>query len=129
MDTTLQLKMDAELVESLEQATATQGLALDQVMTDLARKYVAEARRKSIAREFEAYKGMHSALVEKYLGQHVAVYGGKLIDHDSDAPQLVARVHEQYGRAPVLFVQVEASPEPELKIHSTHIVPQHANPV
>lgn len=128
MNTTIQLTMDAELVETLERTTTAQGVALNQVMADLARKYVAEARRKAIAREFEAYKDMHATLVKKYLGEHVAVYEGKLIDHDSDATQLVKRVHEQYGRAPILFVQVEPSPEPELITHSTHIVPPHANP-
>lgn len=119
MDTTIQLTMDSELAESLTRTTSEQGVALNQVMVDLARKYVADARRKLIALEFEHYRQMHASLVKDYLGQHVAIYGGKLIDHDADATKLVVRTRKQYGRAPILFVQVESSPVPELTIHST----------
>lgn len=127
METTIQIKLDTGLAESLAQTTARQGTTLDQVISDWARKYLVEERRKIIVEEFESYKRLHGTLKSAYLGQHVAIHEGKLIDHDSDAIKLVARVREHYGRMPILFVQVEESTEPELTIHSTQFAQTNGN--
>src|SRR3972149_5799653 len=97
-----QIHMDAKLAESLQQAAEQRGAKVEEVMNDLARKYVREARREKIRLEFESYQKMHAELKAKYLGQHVAIYGGQLIDHDADVSALVKRIRQQYGREPVL---------------------------
>ncbi|MBI4673766.1 MAG: hypothetical protein HY741_19130 [Chloroflexi bacterium] len=118
----LNVKLDAQLVETLKRTTAEQGVTVDQVIDGLARKYIAEARRKIIDREFEHYQTMHAALKEKYLGENVAIHQGQLIDHDSDARALVRRVQKRFGHTPILFIQVEAEPIPELVIRSPRLV-------
>jgi hypothetical protein len=128
MDTMLNLKLDADLVETLKRTTAQEGVTVEQVFDELARRYIAEARRKIIDQEFAHYVQMHAELKEKYLGQNVAIHQGKLVDADPDAMTLVRRVRAQYGRIPILFVQVENEPEKVLTIHSTRIVSEHGNP-
>ena len=117
-----QLPVDAKLAESLQQVAAQRGVSVEEVMNDLARKYVREARREIIRAEFESYQVMHAELKAKYLGQHVAVHQGRLIDHDADVSALVRRVRREHGSIPILFVQVEDEPVKEYVIRSPRLV-------
>lgn len=49
-----------------------------------------------VEREKEAYLAMHPALLAQYLGQHVAIYQGKLVDRDVDLDVLWERIEKQY---------------------------------
>jgi hypothetical protein len=120
--TTIEVSMDAALEESLEQIAAEQGTSVEKVLNDLAKQYVRQARRAKIDQEFQAYQAMHPQLKEKMLGKHVAIHDGQLIDSDSDAMKLVARVQEQFGHIPILFVQVEDQPIREFVIRSPRLV-------
>ena len=42
-----------------------------------------------------------------YLGQCIAVYGGKLVDHDPDCNALTRKVFEKYGRGESFMVLIE----------------------
>jgi hypothetical protein len=117
-----QIHMDAKLAESLQQAAEQRGANVEEVMNDLARKYVREARREKIRLEFESYQKMHTELKAKYLGQHVAIYSGQLIDHDADVSALVKRIRQQYGREPVLITQVHEQAVREFVIRSPRLV-------
>jgi hypothetical protein len=122
MDTTIQIKLDAELAESLKRASAQQGISVEEAIQDLARKYVREARDKIINQEFDHYLAMHADLKAKYLGQHVAIHEGQLVDHDDDPMLLVRRVRGRFGQTPVLITQVEEKPIPEFIIRSPRLV-------
>lgn len=50
----------------------------------------------AVKREMQAYIDLHPILKEKYLGQHVAIFGGKLIDVDKDYGALYQRIDAQY---------------------------------
>lgn len=121
METTIELKLDAGLVERLKQTTAEQGVTLEQVLADLAQKYVADAWERVIDQETESYKILHPHLKDTYLGQHVAIHEGKLIDHDTDASNLVRRVQDKYRRVPILITQVHEQPVREFVIRSPHL--------
>ena len=43
---------------------------------------------------------------ENYKGKFVAVYGGKIVDHDADDRELAKRVYEKYGYHPIYFGRV-----------------------
>jgi hypothetical protein len=116
------VSIDAELEEPLEQIASEQRTSVEKILNDLARRYVRQARRAKIDQEFEAYQAMHPQLKEKMLGQHVAIHNGQLIDSDSDPMTLVARMQEQFGRAPILFTQVDEQPGREITIRSVHFV-------
>ena len=117
-----QVPMDAKLAESLQQVAAERGKPLEAVMNDLARKYLREARREVIKAEFEHYLAMHTELKAKYLGQHVAIHEGRLIDHDSDPMALAHRVRQRYGYIPILITQVSEQPRHEYVIRSPRLV-------
>jgi len=121
MQAVLNIKLDVELVENLERATAAQGVTIDQVMDELARKYLAAARRQAIDREFERYQALHAELKTKFLGENVAIYQGQLVDHDPDAMELVRRVHQQFGSAPVLVTLVRENAVQEFIVKSPRL--------
>ncbi|MEK7277806.1 MAG: hypothetical protein AAB427_10690 [Chloroflexota bacterium] len=121
MNATLQVTLDAELVEALKQTAAQQGVGIENVLADLARKYLREARREKIRREFECYQAMHTELKAKYLGQHVAIHEGRLVDHDADAGTLAKRVRQRFGRLPVMLAHVEDEPIKEYVFRSPRL--------
>jgi hypothetical protein len=117
-----QVPLDAKLAESLRQAAAEQGTNLEDVLNELVEKYLREVRRENLRIEFEHYASMHAELKASYLGQHVAIYEGRLVDHDPDASALVRRIRQRFGRAHVLITQVEDEPIPEYMIRSPRLV-------
>ena len=121
MLTPTQVSLDADLVESLQQIAAEQGLTLDQVISDLARQYLRQARRAKLQREAEAYQALYVDLKSKYLGQHVAIHDGNLVDHDADPVVLVRRVRQRFGHAPILIRQVEEQPDREFVLRSPRL--------
>ncbi len=57
--------------------------------------------------EVAAYVAMHPQLLEKYEDKWVAIYGGQVIDTDSDDVALFERVTDRYGEdTPVFFHRV-----------------------
>ncbi|MBI5649091.1 MAG: hypothetical protein HZC40_01365 [Chloroflexi bacterium] len=121
MMTQTQVSLDANLVESLRQVAAEKGKTLDQVFGDLAQQFLRAEREARLQREQEAYRTLHPELKTKYLGQSVAIYNGEMIDHDADVMTLVRRVRERFGRAPILFCEVEEEPEREYAIRSPRL--------
>lgn len=122
MDAMLNVKLNANLLETLKRTTTEQGVTVDQVFDEMARQYIAHARRKIIDQEFEHYQKMHAALKEKYLGENVAIHEGQLVDHDPDARTLVRRVQKRFGHIPILFTQVDQEPIREYVIRSPRLV-------
>jgi len=46
----------------------------------------------------------------RYAGQHVAFFGGRVVDHDRDDEALAARMFEKFGGAPFYIARVEETP-------------------
>ena len=70
-----------------------------------------DKERFAMDREEAAYRRLHPSLLEKYPGQYVAIYGGELVDYDTDQVKLYLRVKSCY---PGEFVWVApVRPEPE----------------
>jgi len=122
MSTIVQVPLDAELVESLRQIAGQEGVSLENVVSDLVRKYLRDARRQKIRVEVEHYQAMHADLREKHFGQHVAIHDGRLVDHDPDPVALVRRIRQRFGRRPILITQVGDEPIRELVIRSPRLV-------
>ena len=61
-------------------------------------------------REMAAYIALHPQLKEEFFGQYVAIYGGKLIDHDTDRRALYMRMMAQYPDEFVWLSKVEEEP-------------------
>jgi len=67
--------------------------------------------RREREREKNAFRRLHAALREQYLGQYVAIYGGELVDHDANQAALVARIDKKYPDSFVLIRPVRQEPE------------------
>ncbi len=68
--------------------------------------------------EMQVYIALHPLLKEKYFGQYVAIYKGKLIDHDPDHEALYSRIDAQYPNEFVWISPVEEEPLPTLVFRS-----------
>lgn len=78
--------------------------------------------QQAMAQEENAYKAMHHQLLTQYAGEYVAIYQGRLIDHDADELALLERLDANYPHDVVLMRKVEPLPEPELRIRSPRLV-------
>ncbi len=76
----------------------------------------------AINQEMEAYINLHPTLKEKYLGQHVAIYGGQLVDVDKDYGTLYQRIDVQYPDQFVWLATVEEEAMPTLAFRSPRLL-------
>ena len=52
------------------------------------------------------FRERYTELVEKFDGEHVAIYKGSVVDHDRDVRKLAKRVKEKHPMERVLFKYV-----------------------
>jgi hypothetical protein len=83
-----------------------------------------EVADTDVEREMRAYIALHPMLKKKYLGQHVAIFGGQLIDVDKDYGALYNRIDAQYPDVFVWLATVEKEPMPTLVFRSPRYVTQ-----
>lgn len=76
----------------------------------------------AVSRERQAYIALHPMLKQKYLGQHVAIYGGQLIDVDTDYGALYSRIDAQHPDEFVWLATVAEEPIPTLVFRSPRFV-------
>ena len=74
--------------------------------------------------EMEAYIALHPALKADFMGQHVAILDGRLIDHDSNPASLYERIAARYPDRFVWMTAVEEEPLTTLVFRSPRIMPQ-----
>ncbi len=73
-------------------------------------------------REMEAYIAMHPLLKENFLGMHVAIYKGQLIDYDQSYEALYKRIDEQFPDEFVWLATVEEEPMRTLVFRSPRLL-------
>jgi hypothetical protein len=76
----------------------------------------------AVDREEAAFKRLHPMLREQYFGQYVAIYQGKLIDHDSDQVALFIRTQEKHPDEFVWIAPVGEEPEETYVLRSPRFV-------
>jgi hypothetical protein len=94
---------------------------LDQVLPPDENEAV-DDEETAVKREMQAYITLHPMLKEKYLGQHVAIYEGKLIDVDQDYGVLYQRIDAQYPNEFVWLATVEEEAMPTLVFRSPRLL-------
>ena len=75
-----------------------------------------------IWREEMAFQRLHPELVQRYLGEFVAVLEGKVIDHDIDQVALYKRIRQRYPKQFVLISPVTKNPVEEYVFRSPRFV-------
>ena len=109
------------LVEQLEQVAVQRSVEAEELIEAAVRTYLRQVERETIKAEAEAFRSMHAKLAEKYLGQYVAIHGGKVVDSDEDFQVLHGRIRQRFGHQPVLLRQVEIKPERVLTFRSPRL--------
>jgi hypothetical protein len=61
--------------------------------------------------EIEAFFDLHPVLWREFPGEYVAIYGGRLVDHDMDRVALLSRIDQNYPDVFVLIRPVREDPE------------------
>ncbi len=107
----VELAVSAETIAQLERVADTKGTSTEKLAERAIRQFLRDETRRMIQRESQAFRTMHAELLTRYPGQYVAVYQGRVVDHDTDQLALFLRVDEGYPQAPLLIKQV--LPEPE----------------
>lgn len=75
-----------------------------------------EANDPAVEQEKEAYLRLHPHLLQTYPDQFVAIYGGELVERDTDRTQLMKRIRQKYPNEFVWISQI--CPEPIREIRS-----------
>lgn len=115
-----------DLVESLASAADQMETSVDALIQEAIRQYLAARRREQIEQEIAAYEAMHARLWQDLPGMWVAIHNGELVDHDREKAELYRRVHQHFGRKPVLMreVKAEATEDIWLRTPSTGRLPR-----
>lgn len=104
--------VEPKVFEDLEREAQSQARDVNELVNETLANYLKARRHERIQDEIRAYIGLHAKLIEKYLGEWVAIYEHQLVDHDPETINLYRRVRAKYGNAPVLIRQVEPEPDP-----------------
>lgn len=105
------ITLQPPLMEELEQVATEQAMNPAELLETAVRTYLRQLEREKIKAEAEAFRSLHPKLVQKYLGQYVAIHNGKVVDHDEGFQPLHGRIRRQFGRQAVLLRRVETEPE------------------
>lgn len=106
-----ELTISAETIAQLKDVANQKETSADELAEQAIRQFLRDETRRMIQRESKAFRAMHAQLFAKYPGQYVAIYQGRVIDHDEDQLALFLRVDERYPQAPLLIKQVLSEPE------------------
>ena len=132
MTTQILLMLPDELYGEAADVAESQNLHVDDLLITLIRTGLPKLRDKvdvvtyepdrDVDKEIIAYHKLHPTLKQNYLGQHVAIYKGELIDHDADGVALSQRVYEKYPDKFILIRQVEVESDRILHFRSPRLV-------
>lgn len=90
---TIQLKKPS-LVEQIKRLAADRAQPTEEVLETAVQAHRDRLEQEAIHAETETFWDLHEELVQKYLGEHIALYRGEVVDHDEDVSRLEKRVHQ-----------------------------------
>ena len=64
----------------------------------------------SLAQEQRAFRRKRTQLLQRYEGQFVALYQGRLVGYGKDDEELALRMFKKFGDAPFYIAKVEKEP-------------------
>ena len=128
-----QITLPEETVEKLERAASHQGIDPTDLLVKLVEEYLAENlldqsipptnnRQSKIEAEQRHYEAQHSALLDTYKDQYIAMHEGCVVDHDFNRVTLSRRIRNRYGSTPVLITQVRDEPRLTIRVRSPRMI-------
>lgn len=114
-DQTMSVELkEPALVAEIEQLSLQMTQPAEKLLEMAVRAYLETAEREAIHAETASFWAQHEDLVAAYVGQHVALYQGQVVDHDADVVRLEQRVRARFGPLPVLIALVKPGPRHDL---------------
>lgn len=110
-----------ELQTELEQTAQRLGKPAAEIAGEAIRTYLEELHAHALAQEEAAYARLYPRLARSYLHHFVAIYAGRVVDHDPDFETLFLRVQAQLGDRPVLLRRVDDTPHEEYTFYSPRL--------
>jgi predicted transcriptional regulator len=107
----MQLAVDKATIIQLEQVANAKHTTPQQLAEQALREFLRNEARQQMQSEMQAFRAMHAELLTQYPGEFVAIYQGKLIDHDVDQLALYQRTQQRHPNRPVLIKPVQEDPE------------------
>jgi len=114
----VQIGIHPDLAKQIVSVAQERSVTTEVVVEEALRSYLRQAEQRQLWNEVEAFRSMFDELRQRYPDQFVAIYSGKLVDHDPDFQSLHRRIRQRFGRNPVLIRRVENSPERTLNFRS-----------
>ena len=115
------IALQPELIEQVRWIAKSERGAIEDFVNQAIRERLRRLEDQKLDAEARAFEGMHPQLVEQYLGQFVAVHGGRVVDADVDFEALFLRLQKRFGDVPILIRLVGANPIPELRAPSPRL--------
>lgn len=81
----------------------------------------AAERRLRMLAELEMWYALAAEERQQYTGEYVALWEGKVVDHDADQGELYLRIREQFGSQPVPVVYADWQEPPTFVLHSPQV--------
>jgi hypothetical protein len=79
-------------------------------MTTSKARQVQESLEDPFMEEERAFRQQHRQLLQRYKGQFVALYQGRVVGHGPDDEELAREVFERFGDVPFYIAKVEKQP-------------------
>jgi hypothetical protein len=126
MSTELTITLPDDIYRQFENVAEASEQDVADVVAELvvsnAPKFEAHSRRTEMEQEEAAFIAMHPELWLKYPQEYVAVYQGKMVDHDPDVISLARRVRKSHPGEVVLITQVQRQATRDLYFRSPRFV-------
>lgn len=77
----------------------------------------------AMSHEVKAFEAQFEQLKEQYIGKHIAMFRGKVIDHDEDGDALLSRINRRYPDEQVLMRKVKSELPGEIRVRRPRLEP------
>ena len=121
----LHQKIDELPDHALEQVYSVANGYVEPTWREVIDRHLAEEtdpKELAVWREESAFLEQHDALKATYLGQHVAMKDGEVVDHDTQIAELYTRMRQKFPNSFVLMKQVEETPDRIIHFRSPRLV-------
>ncbi len=111
------INLDEETARALNWLAKRRNVHPDALAIEAIEEKIRAETQRALEQEAEAFREMHSQLLNEMPGEYVAIYQGVLIDHDPDIAALVRRIEERFPGEPVLIRRVGERVEPVIHVY------------
>ena len=116
---TLTVDLHERIADQLKIEAERQTTSVNSLVNTWLEEHLWHIKREQIQAEAQRFQAQHSELLQKYVGDYIAMQNGVVLDYDESLPRLHNRIREQYGEATILMTQVTSEPVPTIQVRGT----------